>query len=79
MASSAHELARCLEVGSITDNAEMILMASLERKESRKVPFRFSRADFPEQDDNNYFAFMALRKDGETFKFKKIGIQELCQ
>jgi succinate dehydrogenase/fumarate reductase flavoprotein subunit len=74
-AKNAHEIMRCLEVRSILDNAEMILMASQERKESRKAPFGFFRADFPEQDDKNWLAFLALKLDGEEFKFSKIPIK----
>jgi succinate dehydrogenase/fumarate reductase flavoprotein subunit len=75
-AENAHELMRCLEVRSILDNAEMILMASQERTESRKAPFGFFRADFPEQDDKNWLAFLALKLEGEEIKFKKIPIKQ---
>ena len=74
-AENAHELMRCLEVRSVLDNSEMILMASRERTESRKAPFGFFRADFPEQDDKNWLAFLALRQEGEEFKFSKIPIK----
>jgi succinate dehydrogenase/fumarate reductase flavoprotein subunit len=72
---NAHELMRSLEVRSVLDNAEMILMASREREESRKAPFGFFRADFPEQDDKNWLAFLALKLEGEEFKFSKIPIK----
>jgi succinate dehydrogenase/fumarate reductase flavoprotein subunit len=74
-AGSAHELMRCLEVRSVLDNAEMVLMASRERTESRKAPFGFFRADFPEQDDKNWLAFLALSLEGKEFKFSKIPIK----
>ena len=74
-AENAHELMRCLEVRSILDNAEMILMASQERRESRKAPFGFFRADFPEQDDKNWLAFLALKLEGGEFKFSKIPVK----
>jgi succinate dehydrogenase/fumarate reductase flavoprotein subunit len=74
-AENAHELMRCLEVRSILENAEMILMASKERAESRKAPFGFFRADFPEQDDKNWLAFLALKLEGGEFKFSKIPIK----
>lgn len=73
-AENVHELIRSLEVKSIIDNCEMIMRASLERRESRKRPVRFERADFPEQDHKNYFAFLALRLEGGEFKFSKIPI-----
>jgi len=75
-AESVHELVRCLEVRSVIDNAEMVMRASLERKESRKFPFGFYRADFPEQDDRNWLCFLALKlRDGE-FNFSKIPIKQ---
>ena len=74
-AENAHELIRSLEVKSIIDNCEMIMRASLERHESRKRPVRFQRSDFPEQDENNYFAFLALRLENGEFKFSKISIK----
>jgi succinate dehydrogenase/fumarate reductase flavoprotein subunit len=56
-ASSPHELARCLEVLSLLDCAEMTLEASLAREETRSKPCGFRRVDFPHQDDENWFAF----------------------
>jgi succinate dehydrogenase/fumarate reductase flavoprotein subunit len=73
-AANPHELMRCLEVMSVLDNADMVFAASLERKESRKAPFGFFRADFPEQDDREWLAFLQLRRDGGSFKFSKIPI-----
>ncbi len=74
-AENPHELGRCLEVRSIIENGEMILMASLERKESRRVPYGFYRADYPEQDDKNWLAFLALKLDGRTFTFSRIPVK----
>ena len=73
-AANPHELMRCLEVKSIIDNAEMILSASLERKESRRAPFGFFRADFPEQDDSNWLAFLSLKKKEGRIEFSRIPI-----
>lgn len=74
-AASPHELGRCLEVRSIIENAEMIVRASLERKESRKAPYGFYRADYPEQDDKNWLAFLAQRLDGQKFTFFKVPVK----
>ncbi len=74
-ADTPHELGRCLEVRSVIDNAEMIVRASLERKESRRAPYGFYRADYPEQDDKNYLAFVAMRLDGQKFTFSKIPVK----
>jgi succinate dehydrogenase/fumarate reductase flavoprotein subunit len=73
-AANPHELMRCLEVKSIIDNAEMVLAASLERKESRRAPFGFYRADFPEQDNNNWLAFLSLKKKEGQIEFSRIPI-----
>ena len=74
-AENPHELGRCLDVKSIIDNAELVLRSSLERRESRPGPLGFVRADFPEQDDENWLVFLAIRKapDG-TFSFSKIPV-----
>jgi len=75
-AESPHELMRCLEVQSIIDNAEMVLNASLERQESRRAPFGFIRADFPEQDDARWLAFLALKRCEGSIKFSRIPIKQ---
>jgi succinate dehydrogenase/fumarate reductase flavoprotein subunit len=71
-ARNPHELMRCLEVKCIIDNADLVMRASLARKESRGG---FRRADFPQQDDQNYFAFIAIRLEGNEYKFSKIPIK----
>jgi len=73
-AENPHELGRALEVMSVLDNAEMVLRASLQRKESRKIPFGFNRADFPEKNDKDYFAFLGQRFNGKEVEFSKIDI-----
>jgi succinate dehydrogenase/fumarate reductase flavoprotein subunit len=74
-AENPHELMRCLEVQSIIDNGEMVLNASLERQESRRAPFGFFRADFPEQDDKDWLAFLALKRKEGGFQFSRIPIE----
>ncbi len=74
-AGNPHELMRCLEVQSVIDNAEMVLIASLERRESRRAPFGFYRSDFPEQDDRNWLAFLALKRNEDRYEFSKIPIK----
>ena len=73
-AENPHEVGRCLEVMSVIENAEMVLRASLQRKESRQRPFGFFRADFPEENDEDYFAFLSLRRNGDQIEFSKINI-----
>jgi succinate dehydrogenase/fumarate reductase flavoprotein subunit len=69
-AENPHELARVMDVMSIIDNAELVLRASIERKESR-ASHDFSRSDYPEQDDKNLFAFLAIRKENGNFVIEK--------
>ena len=71
-AANAHDLGRCLEVRSIMENAEMVMRASLERKESRRHPSRFTRVDYPEQDDANFFCFLSQKWTEDGVKFSKI-------
>jgi succinate dehydrogenase/fumarate reductase flavoprotein subunit len=71
-AENPHELGRCLEVMSVMENAEMVLRGSLERKESRRIPFGFFRADYPESNDEDYFLFLAQRLKGKEVEFSKI-------
>jgi succinate dehydrogenase/fumarate reductase flavoprotein subunit len=52
-AENPHELGRCLETLFLVTNPEMVMRASLAREESRKLPTKSSRADFPEQDYRN--------------------------
>ena len=68
-AENPHELARALEVKSLIDLAEFIIVASLERKESRQ-PFR--RADYPKQDDVNWACLLLTQKEGDGFKFTRV-------
>ncbi len=77
-AENPHELMRCLEVRSVLDNGEMILAASRERKESRTGTrgLGFMRAEYPDQDDANWLAFLALRLKGQGFEFSKIPIRK---
>jgi succinate dehydrogenase/fumarate reductase flavoprotein subunit len=74
-AENPHELGRCLEVMSVMENAEMVLRGSLERKESRRMPFGFFRADYPESNDEDYFLFLAQRLKGKEVEFSKIKIK----
>jgi succinate dehydrogenase/fumarate reductase flavoprotein subunit len=74
-AENPHELSRALEVQSIIDNAELVLRSSINRKESRPS-LDFCRSDYPEQDDRNWLAFLAIRREGDgRYAFKKIPIK----
>jgi succinate dehydrogenase/fumarate reductase flavoprotein subunit len=74
-AEGPHELARCLEVLSIMDSAELVLRSSIERKESRPS-HDFRRTEYPEQDDADWLAFLAARRGPNgTFTYQKIPIE----
>ena len=74
-AENPHELSRCLEVMSVMENAEMVLRASVERKESRRIPFGFYRADYPKSNDKDYFVFLAQILKGNRVEFDRIEIK----
>jgi succinate dehydrogenase/fumarate reductase flavoprotein subunit len=73
-AENPHELGRCMEVMSVMENAEMVLRGSLERKESRRKPFGFFRADYPESNED-YFVFLAQCLKGDDVDFQKIELK----
>jgi succinate dehydrogenase/fumarate reductase flavoprotein subunit len=75
-AQNPHELARCLDVLSIMDNAELVLSSSIERKETRPT-HDFRRLEYPDQDDTNWLVFLAARRDATGgLTFTKIPIEE---
>jgi succinate dehydrogenase/fumarate reductase flavoprotein subunit len=70
MAANPHEMTHCLEIRNIIENAEMILRATIQRKESRY--FLLRRLDYPELDDENYFCFLGQQLQGDDVAFRKI-------
>ena len=73
-AENPHELGRCFEVLFLLTNAELVMRASLAREESRKFPTKFSRADFPDQDDQNWFAYSSIKLEGDQFTVSKVPV-----
>jgi succinate dehydrogenase/fumarate reductase flavoprotein subunit len=69
VADNPHDITHCFEVRNIIENGEMILRASIERKESRGR--LFTRVDYPERDDENFFCWLGQRKDGDEVIFQK--------
>jgi succinate dehydrogenase/fumarate reductase flavoprotein subunit len=67
-----HDLMRAMEVHAILDCAEMAAHASLYRTESRWGLYHY-RVDYPEADDDNWFAHVQLKKDdaGNMTCFKR--------
>jgi len=74
-AENPHELMRCMEVKSLIENALMVMRSSLEREESRPIPFEFHRIDFPNQDDKNWFTFLGIRQENGEYKLSKLPIK----
>ncbi len=74
MAASAHDLRLCHEMKHKVLSAEMKLRAGLERKESRGLHYR---ADYPYRDDQNFLAYMTVRKgkDG-SMTVSKVDIKD---
>ncbi|HKP89199.1 MAG TPA: FAD-binding protein [Thermoleophilaceae bacterium] len=56
------DLLGAIELGFMLDNAECVVVAALERKESRGAQFR---TDFPERDDDNWLKHIDLTRDGD--------------
>jgi succinate dehydrogenase/fumarate reductase flavoprotein subunit len=56
-----HDLFKTFEVENIIECATLSAAASLERKESRWLPWHF-RSDFPEKDDANWKKHIVLTK-----------------
>jgi succinate dehydrogenase/fumarate reductase flavoprotein subunit len=69
MAANPHEMSHCLEVRNLIECAEMILWATVERKESR--PPLLKRLDFPERNDRDFFCFLGQRREGGDVVFEK--------
>ena len=75
-AENPHELGRALDVKSIIDNAELTLRSSLERKETRVGLLSFVRSDYPDQDDENWLCFLAIKRSQDgRFAFEKMPIE----
>src|SRR2546421_9885401 len=56
------DLLGAIELGFMLDNAECVVVAALERKESRGAQFR---TDFPERDDDEWLKHIDLSLDGD--------------
>jgi succinate dehydrogenase / fumarate reductase, flavoprotein subunit len=56
------DLLGAIELGFMLDNAECVVVAALERKESRGAQFR---TDFPERDDDEWLKHIDLSRDGD--------------
>ena len=68
-AANPHEMTHCLEIRNLIECGEIILRGTIERRESR---FRiFSRLDYPERDDANFFCFLGQRLEGDRVVFQK--------
>jgi len=59
-----NEIVEAFEVGAMLDVAEMMVAASLERKESRR--HMFIREDYPRRDDANWLRHINIKKRGEV-------------
>lgn len=69
VAANPHEMTHCLEIRNLIECGEMNLRATIERKESRYAVLH--RLDFPERDDENFFCFLAQRKENDQVVFEK--------
>ena len=69
-ATNPHELYRCVEILSLMDSAEMIMVSAKARKESRFGP-EHSRADYPDTDYEWYCNTALTKKRGAFQTYKK--------
>lgn len=69
-APNPHELYRCVEILSLMDSAEAIMVSARARQESRFGP-EHSRADHPEADDDWYCNTGLKRANGGFSTYKK--------
>jgi succinate dehydrogenase/fumarate reductase flavoprotein subunit len=69
-AANPHELYRCVEILSLMDSAEMIMVSAKARTESRFGP-EHSRADHPETADDWYCNTGMRRENGGFTTYKK--------
>ncbi len=60
-----HDLFKIFEVQNIVECATLCATASLERTESRWLPWHF-RSDFPQKDDASWLKHIVLRKDQQA-------------
>lgn len=72
-AKDAHELRQAIEVKNMLGNAEMKLKASLFRQESRGTHYR---EDYPQRDDENWFAWIKIKEDSGEMVLTKEMIPE---
>jgi succinate dehydrogenase / fumarate reductase flavoprotein subunit len=56
------DLLGAVELGFMLDNAECVVVAALERKESRGAQYR---TDFPERNDDDWLKHIDLSRDGD--------------
>ncbi len=74
IARSGHDLRLCLEMEHKVQSAELKLLASLAREESRGTSYR---KDFPYRDDKRFLCYLTLQKepDGET-SIRRVPVKE---
>ena len=69
VASNPHELTHCLEMRNLIECGRIIFRSTIERRESRYDVF--TRLDYPERDDKNFFCFLGQRLEQERVVFRK--------
>jgi succinate dehydrogenase/fumarate reductase flavoprotein subunit len=68
---SVHDLFKVFEVENIIQSAKMSAVASLERRESRWIPWHY-RVDYPEPNDNEWLKHVVLTK-GDALEDVRVG------
>jgi adenylylsulfate reductase subunit A len=68
-ANNPHEMTHCLEMRNLIECGQVIFRSTIERRESRYNIF--TRLDYPERDDDNFFCFLGQRREGDKIVYRR--------
>lgn len=74
-AANTHEVYRTMEIFSLADVAEAIMVSALHRKESRAKPGYHFRTDYPDRDDANWRKFLSVRRVGTKVQVSPVAFE----
>lgn len=68
-AINPHEMTHCLEMRNLIECGQIIFRSTIERRESRYNVF--TRLDYPDRDDDNFFCFLGQRREGDKIVYRR--------
>jgi succinate dehydrogenase/fumarate reductase flavoprotein subunit len=68
-ANNPHEMTHCLEMRNLIECGQIIFRSTIERRESRYNVF--SRLDYPDRDDDNFFCFLGQRREANKIIYSR--------